>query len=233
MAGGDVALIAQRLLNPQSLLRHGQGLVVLASIDSGHWPDRPSWRRGSRSSVAALAWSGVDSSVSQGWPPAFSTSASQCPMDSRRKGIAWVGAPQSVQDSAQLPNRQCQLKPGIELRGVAEALDEGLELRHRALRIALGKPRVGVLPFVVGGFLREALLGHRVLQPLHPGIAFAEAAGPFQIVAETYGPVPRRPGTADRPRPNGRRCGSSPPRGPGFPARHAIGSPSVPGPAPA
>ena len=185
------------------------------------------------SSVAALAWSGVDSSVSQGWPPAFSTSASQSPMDSRRTGIACVGAPHWLRTLPNSPIASCQLKRGIELRGLAEALDEGLKLLHCALRIALGKPRVGVLPFVVSGFLREALLGHRVLQPLHPGIAFAEAAGPFQIIAKRLAQRPRRPGTADRPRPSGRRCGSSPPRGPGFPARCAIGSPSVPCPAPA
>ncbi len=49
------------------------------------------------------------------------------------------------------------------------------------LRIALGEERPGVFPLVGGGFFREACLGHRVPEHLHPGIALAEAAGPLQI----------------------------------------------------
>ena len=86
--------------------------------------------------------------------------------------------------SCPCPDRLGQFKRGIELRGLAESLDEGLELIHRTLRIALDKPCIGVLRFVAGGFLREALLGHRILQPLHPGIVFAEAAGHLQIPAK-------------------------------------------------
>jgi hypothetical protein len=41
-----------------------------------------------------------------------------------------------VQNSAQVADRRCQLKRGIELGGVAESFDEGLEFVHRALRIA-------------------------------------------------------------------------------------------------
>ena len=103
------------------------------------------------------------------------------PQDGDRLGRS-TAVVQHVGPASPIASRQ--LKRGIELRGVAEALDEGLELLHRALRIALGEERPGVLPLVGGGFFREALLGHRVLQPLHPGIAFAEAAGPFQIVAK-------------------------------------------------
>src|SRR5207244_9722199 len=63
-------------------------------------------------------------------------------------------------------------------------VDEGLELDHRALRIALGEERPSVVYLKAGGFCRKARLGHRVPEPLHPGIAFAEAAGPFQIIAK-------------------------------------------------
>ena len=94
------------------------------------------------------------------------------------------GSSAMEEHTAQHLSRHRQLKRGIELRGLAEAFDERLELVHRPLRIALGEERLGVLPFVGGGFCREALLGHRVPKPLHPGIALAEAAGPFQIVAK-------------------------------------------------
>ena len=138
----------------------------------------------------------------------------------------------SRQDPAQRPESPVP----VETRDRTPWSGGGVRSRPGAapppLRIALGKSRVGVLLFVLGGFLRESLLRHRVLQPLHPGIAFAEAAGPLQVLCETCLPAPRRPGTADRPRPSGRQCGNSPPRGPGFPTQHAIASPSAPCPAP-
>ena len=185
------------------------------------------------SSVAALAWSGVASSVSQGWPPAFSTSASQWPMASRRMGMAWVEAPQSFSTSPKVTDRQRQLKRGIELRGVAEALDEGLELVHRPLRIALGEERPGVLPLVVGGFFREALPGSPRPSATAPRHRVRGGGRTFPDSRETCLPASAATWSCRRPRPSGRRCGSSPPRGPGSPGRRAIGSPSAPCPAPA
>ncbi len=176
MSGGDVAWVTPPFMNLNTLLRHDQSLVVLAGVASAHWPDRPSWRRDCPIPDVAFAWSDEASSSSQGWPPAFSTSASQWPMASRRMGMACAEAPAWSSTRPKVTDRHRQLKRRIELGGVAEAFDEGLKLIHRALRIALGEARPGVLPLVVGGFFREALLAHRVLQPLHPGIALAEAA---------------------------------------------------------
>ena len=123
------------LLNLDAFLRHGQRLVVLAGILRA-LARSPIVAERSRSSVVALAWSGVASKVSQGWPPAFFTSASQRPMASRRKGIAWAEH-RSRPAFGPMPNRQRQLERGIELRGVAEALDEGLDLLHGRFRVAL------------------------------------------------------------------------------------------------
>ena len=75
--------------------------------------------------------------------------ASQWPTASRRTGMAWAEAPQSSSTRPSTRAVSRQLKRGIELRGLAEALDEGLELVHRPLRIALGEERPGVLPLVV------------------------------------------------------------------------------------
>ncbi len=82
-----------------------------------------------------------------------------------------------IEQVSHCSDRQRQLKGGIEFRRVPETLDEVLELVQGPLRIALGEERVCVLPLICGGLCREARLTHRVPKHLHPGIAFAEAAG--------------------------------------------------------
>ena len=65
--------------------------------------------------------------------------------------MAWAEAPQWSSTRPSISRRR-QLKRGIELRGLAETVDERLELLHGPLRITLGEERPGVLPLVGGGF---------------------------------------------------------------------------------
>ena len=152
----DLAVVTKILMNVNTFLRQGESLVVLAGAvqcmgEIAHRRGEVTQYRHGLSVVGRVQklFPGPTSSFLHQRLP----EADGLPQD----GDGLWGSACIVLHPAQHAGRHRQLNCGIELSRMAEALDEGLKLIHRASGIALHEAGPGMPPIVSGSFFCEAL----------------------------------------------------------------------------